>query len=55
MVSSDNLYSYAVTNHEVPHSSHYCLQQAWIKEDDEEALSIMQDALYQKREENTDA
>jgi len=55
MVSSDNLYSYAVTNHEVPHSSHYCLQQAWIKEDDEEALSIMQDALYQKREENMDA
>ena len=49
MVSSDNLYSYAVTNHEVPHGSHYCSQQAWIKEDENTALDTMQTALCFKR------
>ena len=52
MVSSDNLYSNV--NHEVPHCSHCCSRQAWIREDDDEALSIMQDALFHKREKNTD-
>ena len=52
MVSSDNLYSYV--NHEVPHCSHYCSRQAWIKEDENEALDIMQDALNYKRKERNE-
>jgi hypothetical protein len=48
MVSSDNLYSNV--NHEVPHCSHCCSQQAWIREDDDEALGIIQDALSLKRQ-----
>jgi hypothetical protein len=46
MVSSDDLYSYC--NHDVPPCSHYGSQQAWIREDDDEALNIMQDALHYK-------
>jgi tRNA isopentenyl-2-thiomethyl-A-37 hydroxylase MiaE len=49
MVSSDNLFSYV--NHEVPHCSHHCSPQAWIKEDENRALDIMQDALNFKRKE----
>jgi len=49
MVSSDDLYSYV--NHDVPPCSHYGSQQAWIREDDDEALGIMQDALHYKHTE----
>jgi len=52
MVSSDDLYSYC--NHDVPPCSHYGSQQAWIREDDDEALNIMQDALHYKRRESND-
>ena len=53
MVSSDNwLSSYHHVNKDVllTHCSHYCLQLAWIKEDENEALNIMQDALSDKRQ-----
>ena len=53
MVSSDNLV-YSYVNHEVPHCSHYCSRQAWIKEDENEALNIMQDALHSKRKERNE-
>jgi hypothetical protein len=52
MVSSDDLYSYC--NHDVPPCSHYGSQQAWIREDDDEAVSIMQDALHYKRTERNE-
>jgi len=42
------------TSHDLPHCSHYGSRQAWIREDENEALSIMQDALFYKREKNTD-
>jgi hypothetical protein len=54
MVSSDyNLYSNV--NHDVPHCSHYGSQQAWIRRDEGEALSIMQDALFLKCKNNADS
>jgi hypothetical protein len=46
MVSSYNLYSY-IAKHNA-HIIHYC-QQAWIKEDEDEALDTMQVALVFKR------
>jgi hypothetical protein len=52
MVSSDDLYSYV--NHDVPPCSHYGSQQAWIREDDDQALNIMQDALHSKRKERNE-
>lgn len=42
------------TSHDLPHCSHYGSRQAWIREDEDEALSNMQDALFCKREKNTD-
>ena len=36
------------TSHDLPHCSHYGSQQAWIREDEGEASSSMQDALSLK-------